>query len=236
MRILKDTRFVAEMTLLDPKPVAEAATLTQALAHVALHNPNGTAAESDGEAVTFAELFERAFALRCKLSHRPGSVVPIMAESGIAARIAVLAVLLNDGTSLMIEPAMPAEEIAKSVEHLQATDVLVTARQLATLAKVKSHLTGNGASALRALTLTSKAPVSAPPCLIPSVNGESSAHMICAGIHGKAQQTTLTQKQLLSMFDESTISSALDRLVVATDASLTKSAQNTALQLTIQAH
>jgi len=196
VRILKDTRFIAEMLLLDAKPRSEAKTLVQAFAHVALLNPDSVAVESLGESLTFKGLFERASALRCKVLVRPGSVVPIMVECAVAARIATLAVLLNGCTPLVIGGSMPDREVAKSLEQVEATDVLVGVAQVATLAKVKAHLTQNQSSALRALTVCSKAPSSAVPCARPCIRAENS---------DKSQTTNLTHEQLLSLFDDSTI-------------------------------
>jgi len=221
IRILKDTRLIAQMLLLDAKPVAEATTLTQALAHAALHDPEGIALECDGERVSFQALFERALALRCKLSPSSGHVVPIMADSGLAARIAVLAVLLNGSTSLLMDTAMSAAEIAQSLEELQVIDVLVASSQLTMLAEVKAHLSEPRASALRALTLTSKTSVAALLYPLVSLADPASAvQTLRAGSLGDSQTTMLTQKQLLSTCDESTLSSALDRLVPKDLASL----------------
>jgi len=213
IRILKDTRWIAQMLSLDAKPIAEATTLTQALAHAALHDPEGLALECDGERLSFQALFERVLAVRCKLSPSSGHV-PILADSGLAARIAVLAVLLNGSTSLLIDAAMSAVEIAQSLEELQVTDVLVASSQLTLLAEVKSHLSEARAGALRALTLTSKASGVAPPCPVASLADPSRAvQTLRAGSVGDSQRTELTQQQLLRLCEESTISSALDRLV-----------------------
>jgi len=204
------------MLWLDARPIAEAETLSQAVAHVALHNPSGVAAESNREKLTFKELFERAFALRCKLSDCPGATVPVLADCGICLRVAILAVLLNGGTPLVVDPAAPAKDVAKALDDLQVTDVLVTVAQLGALSKLKSQLNEERASALRALSLTSTSQASVPIGLVRSVKGVDG---MISFIDHSGKLTTQTEKHLLRTLDESNVSTVLDSLVVLKDAS-----------------
>lgn len=209
VRILKDTRYVAEMLLQEAKPVAEAQTLTQAFAHVALNDPTGVAVECNGSSLTFKELFERASALTCKITCAPGSVVPIMAEQGVNSFIAVLAVLLRGCAWLVVDTSMSAEDVAKTLQAAQATDVLLTAKQLTLLTEAKKHLDASQSAALRALTVANTEPLSAAACAPPAANSDSLAQMILES--GKSMK--FTHRQLLDMFDETSIKSAFERLL-----------------------
>lgn len=227
IRILKDTRFIAEMLQLGARPLAQAETLVQALAHVALHNPNEVAVKCDAEELSWKELFSRASALRCKMSSSAGSVVPVMAGQGLAAHIAALAVLLGDSACYMMDSGLSAEQYATCLRELGAEEVVVEADQLATLAAVKQQLAGDQGAKLRALTVGMVEPVSTPPCSRPCACADSLAVVVRSS--GASELTSsrvhVTHKQLLSAFDESTLSSALDRMVVCSD-SIVKVSQN----------
>jgi len=228
IRILKDTRFIADMLSLGAKPLAEAETLAQALAHVAMHNPATMAVKSGDETLTFQQLFDRACALRCKLSCPQGSVVPIMTDNGVAPHIAALAVMLHGCAGVIIDASKTPEEVAKCLQEINATDMLVTVSRLATLAEAKKRLAKGQASSLRALTVANAAPVSVSPCTKSTADAASVAQVLLT-----SQGTVkLTHRQLLDMFDESSILSALDCFTTPENSSaineeeLTKTSQN----------
>jgi len=221
IRILKDTRFVAEMLLQDAKPLVDAKTLTQVFAHVALNNPSEVAAQCEGSTLTFKELFERASALTCKITCAPGSVVPIMAEQGVNSHIAVLAVLLRGCAWLIVDTSSSAKDVAKTLQEAQATDVLLTAKQLALLTEAKTHLDAMQRAALRALTVANTEPLSVATCAPPATDSDSVAQMLFTS----GQAMKFSHRQLLDMFDEESILSAFHQLLAAPAGTLTAASE-----------
>lgn len=105
--------------------------------------------------------------------------------------------------------ATSAKDVAKTLQEAQATDVLLTAKQLTLLTEAKTHLDASQSAALRALTVANTEPLSAAPCFRSEADADSLAQMILQ----PGQTVKLTHRQLLDMFDETSIASAFQRLL-----------------------
>jgi len=136
--------------------------------------------------------------------------------------------MLHGCAGVIIDASKTPEEVAKCLQEINATDMLVTVSRLATLAEAKKRLAKGQASSLRALTVANAAPVSVSPCTKSTADAASVAQVLLT-----SQGTVkLTHRQLLDMFDESSILSALDCFTTPENSSaineeeLTKTSQN----------
>jgi len=160
-------------------------------------------------------------ALTCKITCAPGSVVPIMAEPGVNSHIAVLAVLLRGCAWLIVDTSSSAKDVAKTLQEARASDVLLTAKQLALLTEAKAHLDEEQSAALRALTVANTEPLSVGTCAPPATDSDSVAQMLFTS----GQSMKFSHRQLLDMFDEESIMSAFHKLLAAPAGTLTAASE-----------
>merc|ERR1711976_540337 len=132
-----------------------------------------------------------------------------MAEQGVNSYIAVLSILLRGCAWLFVDTSKTAEDVAKTLQAAQATDVLLTAKQLALLTEAKKHLDSAQSAALRALTVANTEPVAAVHCAPAAGNSESLAQMIVEA----GQTMKFSHKQLLALFDDASVKTAFTRLL-----------------------
>ncbi|AZG48374.1 non-ribosomal peptide synthetase [Gordonia insulae] len=135
---ITDPLEVAEVSPVAVPPATAPATFGDLLADAVRHNPEGWAAVTDGDAITYADLDARSNRLARVLLGRgvgdkPESVVAMAIPRSIPALVTIWAIIKTGAAYVPVDPTYPPERIRHMIDDSGTTMVVTTSSNLTAL-------------------------------------------------------------------------------------------------------